>query len=140
LAERFECFPACRKTLEVVDCGSIIEGIAASVYYKWSKSFLEAGRNAPVPPDMSDLEDNLRLEDGDLNAVVDIGAYEYVVIRGVRDPADLAACCVVAATWLESPWNDPPDSEVLKFSAMQNIDANYSPEPGAYWLAGAEPQ
>jgi transposase len=50
------------------------EGIAASVYYKWSKSFLEAGKNgltkAIIRDATSDEVRNLKQENADLKKAV----------------------------------------------------------------------
>jgi len=50
------------------------EGIAASVYYKWSKSFLEAGKNGITKAILRDATREevrgLKLEDSDLKKAV----------------------------------------------------------------------
>ena len=50
------------------------EGIAASVYYKWSKSFLESGKNGLTRETLSgastDDVKNLKAENGDLKRAV----------------------------------------------------------------------
>jgi parallel beta-helix repeat protein len=86
---------------------------------------IDKGSNAAVPAGITtDLDGNPRVFDGDGNgtATVDMGAYEYLVIMGARDSSGLAAYCIVAAAWLESPRDVAGDSGLQRLSATYDID------------------
>jgi hypothetical protein len=88
-----------------------VDAIGGNLRLSSGSPCIDKGSNAAVSGITTDLDGNPRVLDGESNGtdIVDMGAYEYLPgAPAAGSAANLEACCVLAAHWLEAPWPHQP--------------------------------